>query len=208
MLGLIGQKLGMTQVFDEAGRLVPVTVIKVEPNVVVDLRTPERDGYQAVVLGSFDAKPSRVTKPRLGQFEKAGVSPKKRLVEFRDFENECSVGDSLSVELFADVRFVDIVGVSKGKGYQGVMRRHGFHGGRKTHGSKFHRANGSIGMAATPSRVLKGTKMAGRMGGERSTMQNLRVLRVDAEQQLLLVKGAVPGTREGYVLISTARKKN
>ena len=208
MLGLIGQKLGMTQVFDEAGRLVPVTVIKVEPNVVVDLRTPERDGYHAVVLGSFDAKPSRVTKPRLGQFEKAGVSPKKRLVEFRDFENECSVGDSLSVELFADVRFVDIVGVSKGKGYQGVMRRHGFHGGRKTHGSKFHRANGSIGMAATPSRVLKGTKMAGRMGGERSTMQNLRVLRVDAEQQLLLVKGAVPGTREGYVLISTARKKN
>ncbi|TVR03901.1 MAG: 50S ribosomal protein L3 [Spirochaetaceae bacterium] len=208
MLGLIGQKLGMTQVFDEAGRLVPVTVIKVEPNVVVDLRTPERDGYSAVVLGSFDAKPSRVNKPRLGQFEKAGVSPKKRLVEFRDFENECSVGDSISVELFADVRFVDIVGVSKGKGYQGVMRRHGFHGGRKTHGSKFHRANGSIGMAATPSRVLKGTKMAGRMGGERSTMQNLRVLRVDAEQQLLLVKGAVPGTREGYVLVSTARKKN
>jgi large subunit ribosomal protein L3 len=208
MLGLIGQKLGMTQVFDEVGRLVPVTVIKVEPNVVVDRRTVERDGYSAVLLGSFDAKPSRVNKPRLGQFEKAGVGPKKRLVEFRDFDNECGIGESLSLELFADVRFVDIIGVSKGKGYQGVMKRHGFHGGRKTHGSKFHRAPGSIGMAATPSRVLKGTKMAGRMGGERTTIQNLKVLRVDVEQQIILVNGAVPGTKEGYVLISTARKKN
>ena len=207
MLGLIGQKLGMTQVFDDIGQLVPVTVIKVEPNVVVDCRTPERDGYSAVVLGSFDAKPSRVSKPVRGQFEKAGVTPKRRLVEFRDYEKECGVGDTLSVELLADVRFVDIVGVSKGKGYQGVMKRHGFGGGRKTHGSKFHRGNGSTGMAATPSRLHKGTKMAGRMGGERCTVQNLRVLRVDTEQNLLLVSGAVPGTRDGYVLVSTAKKK-
>lgn len=208
MLGLIGQKLGMTQVFDEAGRLVPVTVIKVEPNVVIDRRTLERDGYSAVVLGSIDAKPSRVNKPRTGQFAKAGVGPKKRLVEFRDYDNECVVGESLSLELFADVRFVDIIGVSKGKGYQGVMKRHNFHGGRKTHGSKFHRAAGSTGMAATPSRVLKGTKMAGRMGGDRTTIQNLKVLRVDVEQQILLVNGAVPGTKDSYVLVSTARKKN
>ena len=207
MLGLIGQKLGMTQVFDDIGQLVPVTVIKIEPNVVVDQRTPERDGYSAVVLGSFDARPSRVTKPFRGQFEKSGANPKKRLVEFRDYEKECAVGDTLSVELFSDVRFVDVIGVSKGKGYQGVMRRHGFSGGRKTHGSKFHRGAGSTGMAATPSRIHKGTKMAGRMGGERRTVQNLRVLRVDSEKNLLLVNGAVPGTRDGYVLVSTARKK-
>lgn len=207
MLGLIGQKLGMTQVFDDIGRLVPVTVIKVEPNVVVDRRTPERDGYSAVVLGSFEAKASRVSKPVRGQFEKAGVAPTRRLVEFRDYEKDCSVGDTLSVEVLADTLFVDVVGVSKGKGYQGVMKRHGFGGGRKTHGSKFHRANGSTGMAATPSRLHKGTKMAGRMGGERCTVQNLRVLRVDTEQNLLLVTGAVPGTRDGYVLVSAAKKK-
>lgn len=207
MLGLIGQKLGMTQVFDDIGQLVPVTVIRVEPNVVIDQRTPERDGYSAVVLGSFDAKPSRVNKPRGGQFEKAGTAPKKRLVEFRDYEKECAVGDTLSVDLFAEVRFVDVVGVSKGKGYQGVMKRHGFRGGRKTHGSKFHRGLGSSGMAATPSRIHKGTKMAGRMGGERCTVQNLQVLRVDTDKNLLLLTGAVPGTRDGYVLVSTARKK-
>ncbi len=207
MVSLIGQKVGMTQVFDETGVLTPVTVIKVMPNVVVDQRTKDRDGYEAVVLGADEAKPSRLTKPVLGQFEKAGVAPQKVLMEFRDFDHECAVGDSLSVELLQDVAFVDVSGTTKGKGYQGVMRRHGFSGGRKTHGSKFHRANGATGMAASPSRTIKGTKMAGRMGHDRRKVQNLRVVRVDAERNAILVRGAVPGVRDGYLVISSARKK-
>jgi large subunit ribosomal protein L3 len=207
MVGLIGRKVGMTQVFDETGRLVPVTVIQVQPNVVVGHRTPEKDGYSAVILGAEEAKPQRLTKPVRGQYEKAGVAPQQKLIEIADFEQECAVGDTLSVDLFADAGFVDVIGTSKGKGYQGVMKRHGFGGGRKTHGSKFHRANGSTGMAAWPSRVIKGTKMPGRMGGVRSTVQNLRVVRVDAEKQMLLVGGAVPGARNGYVLVSTAKKR-
>lgn len=207
MIGLIGRKIGMTQVFDETGRLVPVTVIQVEPNVVVGRRTPEKDGYSAVILGAEEAKPERLTKPLRGQYDKVGVAPRKRMVEVAGFDHECAVGDALSVDLFADAGFVDVIGTSKGKGYQGVMKRHGFGGGRKTHGSKFHRANGSTGMAAWPSRVIKGTRMPGRMGGERSTVQNLRVVRVDAEKQMLLVGGAVPGARNGYVLVSTAKKR-
>lgn len=207
MLGLIGKKVGMTQVFDEGGQLLPVTVIKIEPNVVVDQRTVEKNGYSAVLLGAHAAKPSRVTKPAGGQFEKQGVEPKRHLVEFKDFEQECAVGDSLGVELFENTAFVDVVGTSKGKGYQGVMKRHGFGGGRKTHGSKFHRGNGSTGMAAWPSRVIKGTKMAGRMGGERRTVQNLRVVGIDVERATLLVSGAVPGTKDGYVLVQRAKKK-
>ncbi len=207
MVGLIGRKVGMTQVFDEAGRLVPVTVIQVEPNVVVGRRTPEKDGYSAVILGAEEAKPERLTKPVRGQYEKVGVAPQRKMVEVSDFDHECAVGDTLGVDLFGDAGFVDVVGTSKGKGFQGVMKRHGFGGGRKTHGSKFHRANGSTGMAAWPSRVIKGTRMPGRMGGERSTVQNLRVVRVDAEKQMLLVGGAVPGARNGYVLVSTAKKR-
>lgn len=207
MLGLIGKKVGMTQVFDESGQLLPVTVIRIEPNVVVDERTVERNGYSAVVLGSHAVKPSRVTKPMQGQFAKNNVEPKHQLVELRDFEKECAVGDTLGVGLFEDTGFVDVVGTSKGKGYQGVMKRHGFGGGRKTHGSKFHRANGSTGMAAWPSRVIKGTKMAGRMGGRRTTVQSLRVIGVDVERQMLLVNGAVPGSRDGYVLVQKAKKK-
>jgi len=207
MLGLIGRKVGMTQVFDDTGRLIPVTVIKVEPNVVVGERTVDRDGYKAVVLGTVDAKPSRVQKPVLGQYEKAKVTPKQYMLEIRDFEKECAVGDSLDVGLFEEISFVDIVGTTKGKGYQGVVKRHGFGGGRKTHGSKFHKENGSTGMAAYPSRVIKGTKMAGRMGNARSTVQNLRVVKVDAEQQTLVVRGAVPGVPNGYLLISQAKKR-
>jgi large subunit ribosomal protein L3 len=207
MLGLIGKKVGMTQVFDDFGELMPVTVIKVEPNIVVGQRTDEQNGYSAVVLGAIDAKPSRLTKPVLGQFEKHDLDPKKYVVEMRDFEHECTIGDSLGVELFENSAFVDVVGTSKGKGYQGVMKRHGFGGGRKTHGSKFHRANGSTGMAAWPSRVIKGTKMPGRMGGERTTAQNLRVVSVDAERQTILVNGAVPGTKDGYVIVQRAKKK-
>ncbi len=207
MIGLIGRKIGMTQVFDETGRLVPVTVIQVEPNVVVGRRTPEKDGYSAVILGAEEAKPQRLTKPLRGQYEKVGVAPQKKMMEIADFDHECTLGDTLGVDLFADAGFVDVIGTSKGKGFQGVMKRHGFGGGRKTHGSKFHRANGSTGMAAWPSRVIKGTRMPGRMGGERSTVQNLRVVRVDAEKKMLLVGGAVPGARNGYVLVSTAKKR-
>ena len=207
MVGLIGRKVGMTQVFDEAGRLVPVTVIQVQPNVVVGHRTPEKDGYSAVILGAEEAKPQRLSKPLRGQYEKAGVAPQRKMIEIADVDQEYAVGDTLGVDLFADAGFVDVIGTSKGKGYQGVMKRHGFGGGRKTHGSKFHRANGSTGMAAWPSRVIKGTRMPGRMGGVRSTAQNLRVVRVDAEKQMLLVGGAVPGARNGYVLVSTAKKR-
>lgn len=206
MVGLIGKKVGMTQVFDEQGSLVPVTVLRVEPNVVVQRRTVENDGYSAVVLGAGSVRARLVNRPDAGQFPD-GVEPRRTLVEFRDFDHECEVGDELSLELLKDVTHIDVTGTSKGKGYQGVVKRHGFGGGRKTHGSKFHRENGSTGMAATPSRVIKGTKMAGRMGGERSTTLSLRVVKVDPEQNLLLVRGAVPGKTDGVVRIRPAVKK-
>lgn len=207
MLGLIGKKIGMTQVFDDDGRLIPVTVVKVEPNIVVGQRTPERDGYSAVVLAAEEAKPQRVSKPVKGQYEAVGVAPKRRMVELRDFERECSIGDSLDLSVFEDVGFVDVSGTSKGKGFQGVMRRHGFGGGEVTHGSKFHRTLGATGMAASPSRTIKGTKMPGRMGARRSTVQNLRVVRIDSENQTLVLRGAVPGTPDGFLLVSKAKKK-
>jgi len=206
MVGLIGKKVGMTQVFDEGGKLVTVTVLKVEPNVVVQRRSEDRDGYNAVLLGAGLKNPKRVNKPVAGQYSD-GVAPRQDVFEFRDFDHECSVGDELTLDLLKDVSFIDVTGTSKGKGYQGVMKRHGFHGGRKTHGSKFHRENGSTGMAATPSRVIKGTKMAGRMGGERSTMLNLRVVEIDSENQLMLVRGAVPGRNDSVVRIRPAIKK-
>ena len=206
MVGLIGKKVGMTQVFDESGQLVPVTVLKVEPNLVVQHRKIEKDGYSAVVLGSEPRKPSRMTRPALGQFGD-GVEARKNLFEFRDFDHECKVGDELTLDLFENISFVDVIGTSKGKGYQGVMKRHGFGGGRKTHGSKFHRANGSTGMAAYPSKVIKGTKMAGRMGAARTTVLNLRVVEIDTETQTMLVRGAVPGKNNAVVRIRPAVKK-
>jgi large subunit ribosomal protein L3 len=206
MLGLIGKKIGMTQVFDETGELTPVTVIQFEPNVVIGERKNDQDGYEAVVLGSVATKESKLTKPVLGQF-KDGVAPQKVLVEVRNFEKEYKIGDSFGVEIFDGLSFLDISGTTKGKGYQGVMKRHGFGGGRATHGSKFHRANGSTGMAAYPSKVLKGTKMPGRMGGEKQTVQNLRVVSVDPENQLVLVKGAVPGARNSMVFVRAAVKR-
>lgn len=206
MIGLIGKKRGMTQIFDDMGELTPVTVIEVEPNVVIAQREESKDGYKAVVLGAVDQRPARVTKPVAGQF-KDGLAPKKHIVEIRDFEKECAVGDSFGVELFDEFRFVDVVGTSKGKGFQGVMKRHNFGGGRKTHGSKFHRAPGSTGMAAWPSKVIKGTKMPGRMGGERRTVQNLRIVRVDHDKNVLLVKGAVPGNRDSFVVVRMAKKR-
>ena len=206
MIGLIGKKVGMTQIFDEDGTLTPVTVIEIAPNVVIDQRDEKNHGYNAVVLGALEQKASRVVKPVAGQF-KDGVSPKKHIVEIRDFSKECAVGDSLGVELFDDYRFVDVVGTSKGKGYQGVMKRYNFGGGRATHGSKFHRANGSTGMAAWPSKVIKGTKMPGRMGGERKTVQNLRIVKIDQEKNVMLVKGAVPGSRDSVVIVRQAKKR-
>jgi len=205
MIGLIGTKVGMTQVFDENGQLTPVSVIKVEPNIVVGARTPERDGYEAVIIGSIDMKKSRVTKPYAGQFAE-GTAPKKFLHEIRGFGKDCSVGDSFGVELLEGIFYVDVVGVTKGKGFQGVMKRHGFGGGRSTHGSKFHRANGSTGQNTYPGKVMKGTKMAGRMGQDRQTVQNLKVVRLDAEKNVVLVKGAIPGAKEGMVIIQAATK--
>lgn len=206
MLGLIGRKIGMTQVFDEKGVLTPVTVIQIEDNLVVQKRDVQKNGYSALVLGSVDRKKSRTTKPFAGQFPE-GATPKRFVVEVRDFEKECSVGDTLGVDLFQDLDFVDVSAVSKGKGYQGVMKRHGFHGGPGAHGAKFHRENGSTGMNTYPGHSLAGTKMPGRMGGERCTVQNLRVIRVDAENKALLVKGAVPGTVHSPVVVAKSKKK-
>ncbi|HLW22182.1 MAG TPA: 50S ribosomal protein L3 [Sphaerochaetaceae bacterium] len=206
MLGLIGKKIGMTQVFDANGRLTPVTVIKIEDNVVVGHRTVEKNGYSSCVLGAFDKKKSQTTKPYAGQFTEM-CPPKKTLVEMRDFDKETSVGEVLGVDVFKDVLFVDVVGTSKGKGFQGGMKRHGFAGGRATHGSKFHRDIGGTAMSATPSRTFKGTRMAGRMGADRVTVQNLRVVRVDEEMQVLLVKGAIPGPAQSVVIVKKAKKK-
>lgn len=206
MLGLVGKKIGMTQVFDESGLLIPVTVIKVEPNIVVGQRTKERHGYDAVVLGTFNVKKNKLKKPIAGQFAK-GIEPVKVLREFRDFDHECKIGDKLGVELFEKISFVDVKGATKGKGYQGVMKRHGFAGGVKTHGSKFHRAGGSTGQAAWPSKVLKGTKMAGRMGNSGHTIQNLKVIRIDKEKEVMLINGAVPGAPNNTVVITRAFKK-
>ena len=206
MLGLLAKKVGMTQVFDEAGNMVPVTVMRVDPNVVVARKTEEKDGYTAVVVGVDDAKQSRVTKPYAGQFPE-NIAPKKRLRELRDFEKEVAVGDSLGLEVLEGVRYVDVSGVSKGKGFQGVIKRYGFGGGRKTHGSKFHREPGSTGQNTYPHRTFKNKKMPGRMGRESVTILSLRVIKMDTEKQLILVRGAVPGVNKGLVLVRAAVKR-
>ena len=205
MLGLIGKKIGMTRIFDEAGKVTPVTVLQIEDNYVVALRNEEKNGYNACVLGSGLKKKSRVTKPYAGQFPE-GVEPTQYLIECRDFDLEANIGDKLTVETFRDIDFVDVVGISKGKGFQGAMKRHGFGGVRKTHVSKFHRAWGGTGAATTPGTTKKGRKMAGRMGAERITVLNLRVMKVDADKGVLLVKGAVPGYANGLVFVREAIK--
>lgn len=205
MIGVIAEKVGMTQVFDEKGVLTPVTVIKIDGNLVVGQRTLEKNGYSSVVLGYGAVKEQRMIKPVLGQFQE-GFEPKKHLKEMRDFELECKAGDVIGIEVFEDADTVDVIGTSKGKGFQGVMKRHNFGGGRKTHGSKFHRAGGSTGQASYPSRVFKNVKMAGRMGGERVTVQNLRVVKVDAENKVLLVAGAVPGVNKSIVMVRKSIK--
>lgn len=206
MKGLIAKKVGMTQVFDENGNLTPVTVIRVEPNTVVATKTQEKCGYEAVVLGLEDLKPHKITKPYAKQFPE-NITPKRHLKEFRDFEGEVKVGDQIGVELFEKVRFIDVTATSKGKGFQGVMKRWGFHGGRATHGSKFHREAGGTGCCTTPGHCLKNVKMPGRMGFDRVTVQNLKVVKVDPELNILMVRGAVPGVRNCTLIVKAAVKK-
>ncbi|WP_149274827.1 50S ribosomal protein L3 [Pareuzebyella sediminis] len=203
MSGLIGKKVGMTSIFDENGKNVPCTVIEAGPCVVTQVRTEEVDGYRALQLGFDDKAETRANKAESGHFKKAGTTPKKKVVEFQGFQGDYKLGDTLGVDIFVEGEFVDVVGTSKGKGFQGVVKRHGFRGvGQSTHGQHNRlRAPGSIGAGSDPSRVFKGMKMAGRMGGERVTVQNLRVLKVVPEKNLLVVKGAVPGHKNGYVTI-------
>ncbi len=193
----------MTSIFDENGKNIPCTVIEAGPCVVTQVRTEEVDGYSALQLGFDDKAEKRTSKAEQGHFKKAGASPKKKVVEFRDFEGEYKLGDTVGVDLFVEGEFVDVIGTSKGKGFQGVVKRHGFAGvGQSTHGQHNRlRAPGSIGAASTPSRVFKGMRMAGRMGGERVTVQNLRVLKVIPEKNILVVKGAVPGHKNAYITV-------
>ncbi|SLM17826.1 50S ribosomal subunit protein L3 [uncultured spirochete] len=207
MIGVIGKKVGMTQIFDETGRVVPVTVVQVVPNVVVSKKTAEKDGYNAVVVGVYEKKKSRVTKPYAGQFPE-GLAPTKIFREFRDFEKEVEVGQAIDASVLDGVRFVDVVARSKGKGFQGVVKRWGFEGGRATHGSKFHREPGSTGNSTYPHHTFKNVKMPGHMGNERVTVQNLKVIRVDAEKGVVLIRGALPGPRNCDVVIRKSVKKS
>lgn len=202
--GIIGKKLGMTQVFAPDGTVTPVTVIKAGPCVVVQRKTVSTDGYEAVQLGFVEDKaPKNVNKPMKGHFEKAGIPPTRVLRELRldDATEEVNVGDKVLVDLFAANDVIDVIGTSKGRGFAGFVKRHGFAGGRASHGSMFHRAPGSIGASAYPSRVIKGTRMAGHMGVARTTIKNLKVVQVNAEENLILIKGAIPGPNGEYVLI-------
>jgi large subunit ribosomal protein L3 len=202
--GIIGKKLGMTQLFDPDGTMTPVTVIKAGPCIVVQKKTVNTDGYNAVQLGLVEDKPpKRINKPTEGHFKRAGVPPTRVLREIRVTESEdvTNVGDKVLVDIFTEDDLVDIIGKSKGRGFAGFVKRHKFGGGRATHGSMFHRAPGGIGASAYPSRVFKGTKMAGHMGDARVTLKNLRVVAVDSENNLLMIRGAVPGPNGAYVLI-------
>jgi large subunit ribosomal protein L3 len=206
--GLLGKKLGMTQVWDANNKLVPVTVVEITPNVVTQLRTQEVDGYTAVQIAYGQIDPRKVTKPLTGHFDKAGVTPRRHLTELRtDDTSEYSLGQELTVDLFEAGKKVDVMGVSKGKGFAGVMKRHNFKGVSSSHGShRNHRKPGSIGASSTPSRVFKGMRMAGRMGGDRVTVLNLIVHSVDLEKGLVLIKGAVPGARGRIVFVRNAVK--
>jgi large subunit ribosomal protein L3 len=206
--GLLGTKLGMTQVWDENNKLVPVTVVEVSPNVVTQLRTQEIDGYEAVQIAYGKIDPRKANKPATGHFEKAGVTPRRHLTELRTSDaGSYSLGQEIAVDIFTAGQLVDVVGTSKGKGFAGVMKRHNFKGVSSSHGShRNHRKPGSIGASSTPSRVFKGMRMAGRMGGERVTVLNLKVHAVDLEKGLLLVKGAVPGARGRIVFVRNAVK--
>lgn len=206
--GLLGEKIGMTQVWDENQRIVPVTVVKAGPCVVTQVRTPDKDGYNAIQIGFGAPNLRKVTKPAKGHFDNAGVTPRKHVIELRTTDaSEYTLGQELTVDIFEAGQQVDVTGTSKGKGFAGVMKRHGFHGLRASHGVHGkHRSPGAIGGCATPGRVFKGQRMAGRMGGNRVTVQNLVVHAVDQENGLLLIKGAIPGSNGTVVLVRTAAK--
>ena len=205
-IGILGQKVGMTRVYDEAGTITPVTVILAEPNSILQVKTVDNDGYNAVQLGVFDQKEHRVTKPLLGHFKAAGCTPKKFVGEFTTEGEERKQGDTITVTNFKAGQIVDVIGVSKGKGFQGPMKKHNFDGQGAAHGSKTHRRNGSIGCRSTPGRIYKNHGMAGHMGDERVTVQNLRVVQVREADHVLLVSGAVPGATGSYVVVRTAIK--
>ncbi|MBY0788490.1 50S ribosomal protein L3 [Corynebacterium parakroppenstedtii] len=206
--GILGTKLGMTQVFDEDNRVVPVTVVEAGPCVVTQIRTEEKDGYSAIQIAYGDIDPRKVNKPQSGHFAKAGVTPRRYVTEIRMADvSDYEVGQDVTVELFGDVKFVDVTGTTRGHGFAGAMKRHGFAGQGAAHGNQAaHRRVGGIGACATPGRVFKGTRMAGRMGNNRVTTQNLKLFKVDADSNLLLIKGAVPGIRGGLVTVKTAVK--
>ena len=206
--GLLGKKLGMTQVWDENNKLIPVTVVEITPNVVTQVRTPEVDGYSAVQIAYGQIDPRKSNKPATGHFDAAGVTPRRHLTEVRTADAaDYSLGQEIAVDIFAAGQLVDVVGTSKGKGFAGVMKRHNFKGVSSSHGShRNHRKPGSIGASSTPSRVFKGMRMAGRMGGDRVTVLNLKVHAVDLEKGLILVKGAVPGARGRIVFVRNAVK--
>jgi len=207
--GLLGTKLGMTQLWDDNNRIVPVTVVAASTNVVTQVRKPESDGYNAIQVGFGEIDGRKVTKPAAGQFEKAGVTPRRHLAEIRTADAATyTVGQELAVDTFAAGDEIDVTGTTKGKGFAGVMKRHGFHGVSASHGAhRNHRKPGSIGGCATPGRVFKGMRMAGQMGGVTATTQNLTVHAVDADKGLLLIKGAVPGPKGSLLVIRTAAKK-
>jgi large subunit ribosomal protein L3 len=203
MSGIIGKKVGMTSIFDETGKNIPCTVIEAGPCVVTQVRSVETDGYEAVQLAYDEKKEKNTSAPLKGHFQKAGTTPKRKLVEFKTFEDQKSLGDTITVEIFAAGDFVDVVGTSKGKGFQGVVKRHGFGGvGMQTHGQHNRlRAPGSLGASSWPSRVFKGMRMAGQMGNVRVKVQNLEVVKVFTEQNLLVVKGSIPGAKGSFVIV-------
>ncbi|WP_313756273.1 50S ribosomal protein L3 [Tissierella sp.] len=208
MKNIMGRKIGMTQIFKEDGSVVPVTVVEAGPLVVVQKKTVEIDGYNAIQIGFQDIKEQRINKPMKGHFNKGNVAYKKYLKEFKvENPDEYEIGQEIKADVFAEGDLVDVIGVSKGKGTQGVIKRHGFGRGRESHGSKFHRAPGGMSAGTYPGRVFKGHRMAGRMGNERVTVQNLEVVRVDADKNLILIKGAIPGPKKGIVTIKETVKK-
>ena len=206
--GILGTKLGMTQVFDEENRVVPVTVVEAGPCVVTQVRTKDVDGYDAVQIAYGEIDPRKANKPQTGHFKKAGVTPRRHVVEIRTPDaSSYEVGQEVGVDVFGDIEYVDVTGTSKGKGFAGAMKRHGFAGQGASHGAQaVHRRPGSIGGCSTPGRVFKGMRMAGRMGGDRVTTQNLKVFKVDAAAGVLLIKGAIPGRKGGLVVVKTAVK--
>lgn len=207
--GILGRKVGMTQVFTEEGELIPVTVVQAEPNVVLQKRTLENDGYEAIQVGFADQKEVNTNKPAKGHAAKASTNPKRFVREFRDVKlADYEVGQELSVEVFGAGDIIDVTGTSKGKGFQGSIKRHNQSRGPMSHGSHYHRGPGSMGASAEPARVMKGKKLPGRMGGETKTIQNLEIVKVDVERNLLLIKGNVPGSRKSFVKVTSAIKAN